>query len=137
MPRSDAVLCDTGPLVSLYDRDDTSHAPCLSALSGRARLLRTTWPVLAEAMYLLGKARRQELLWELILRGGLVLEDIQGDEVPRVHQLMRQYENLPLDLADASLIVVAERLNLRQIFTLDRHFRIVRPRHARSFDIFP
>jgi predicted nucleic acid-binding protein len=44
---------------------------------------------------------------------------------------------LPMDFADASLVVLAERLLLRNVFTLDRHFRLYRPRHVRAFEIVP
>jgi predicted nucleic acid-binding protein len=42
-----------------------------------------------------------------------------------------------MDLADASLVAVAERLRVRHVFTLDGHFRIYRPRHTRHFEVFP
>ncbi len=51
---------------------------------------------------------------------------------------MTKYADLPMDFADASLVALGERLKLRKVFTLDRRdFRLYRPRHVRSFEIFP
>ncbi len=89
-------------------------------------------------MHLLHRLERQELLWEFILSGALDLSDILPAEIPRMRRLMAKYADLPMDFADASLVVVAERLRLRRVFTLDRRdFRLYRPRHLRSFDIIP
>ena len=56
----------------------------------------------------------------------------------RIRTLMTQYATLPMDFADASLVVAAERLNLRGVFTLDRRdFLLYRPRNVAAFDVFP
>jgi len=72
-----------------------------------------------------------------MLSKGLLLEDIRTDEILEMHRIMSRYADLPMDLADASLVVVAERLRLRKVFTLDRHFRLYHPRHLRHFEIVP
>jgi predicted nucleic acid-binding protein len=58
--------------------------------------------------------------------GRLGLYDLHGDAVDRMATLMEQYQDRPMDLADASLIVAAERLGVRRIFTLDSDFYIYR-----------
>ncbi len=136
MPKNDVALCDAGPLVALLDSSDGAHEVCESALRAWPGRFLTTWPVLAEAFHFLDSPGQREALWEFIERTVPPM-DLSGEDSRRMRVLMRQYLNLPLDLADASLVVVAERLNLRKIFTLDRHFRIVRPRHTRSFEVFP
>jgi hypothetical protein len=50
---------------------------------------------------------------------------------------MGQYHDAPMDLADASLVVVAERLRLRRIFTLDSHFHAYRIEGTYAFEIVP
>ena len=60
------------------------------------------------------------------------------DDVDRMRELMRKYRDLPMDLADAALVRVAERERLRRIFTLDRRdFQIYRPSRIGRFAIFP
>ena len=59
-------------------------------------------------------------------------------DAPRMRELMEKYRDLPMDLADAALVRVAERESLTEIFTLDRaHFRTYRPGRRRSFSIVP
>jgi predicted nucleic acid-binding protein len=80
--------------------------------------LLTTWPCLVEAMYLLWRAGglpAQEELWGYVADGLVVLHTPELDEWKRMRELMRQYHDTPMDFADASLVVAAERLNLHRI----------------------
>ena len=134
-----AVLVDAGPLVALLDRSDPDHVSCQGILSSITDSLVTVWPVLAEAMYLLrGYLPAQEALWEMIEAGAVEILPLGIDDVPRMKELMRKYRDLPMDLADAALVRVAERERLRQIFTLDRRdFQIYKPSRISRFTIFP
>ena len=68
----------------------------------------------------------------------LQVEDIDRSELERMRLLMQQYAELPMDFADASLVVLAERLRIFRIFTLDRRgFAVFRPRNRQPFEIFP
>ncbi len=123
-------LTDTGPLVALLDADDPYHAECVAALH---RLpfgpLLTTWVCFTEAMYLLGEVggyRYQAALWDLRVTGRLVLHIPTLAEVDRMAALMAQYRDTPMDLADASLVAVAESRSMRRVFTVDTDFYIYR-----------
>jgi len=133
------VLVDAGPLVALLDRSDSDHASCQETLISLTGSLGTVWPVLTEAMYLLrGYPVAQEALWEMIETGAVELLPLGRDDVPRMKELMRKYRDLPMDLADAALVRVAEREKLRRIFTLDRRdFQIYRPARIGRFAIIP
>lgn len=135
------TLCDTGPLVALIDRDDAHHARCVAALQrlSSAPLL-TTWPCFTEAMYLLGRAGgfpAQEVLWSYLADGLVTVYTPDEAEQDRMRVLMRQYHDTPMDLADASLVSAAERLDLRRIFSLDSHFRAYRIRGIHAFEVVP
>jgi uncharacterized protein len=101
--------------------------------------LGTVWPAVAEAMHLLSFSwRAQEALWDIIETGAVEILAIGIDDVPRMKELMRKYRDLPMDLADAALVRVAERERLRRIFTLDRRdFQIYKPSRIGRFTIFP
>lgn len=133
------ILCDTGPLVALIDQDDSFHTRCVTALSTLpAEPLLTTWPCLVEAMYLLwraGGSPAQEELWGYLADELVVLHTPEAGEWERMRTLMRQYHDAPMDLADASLVVAAERLRLRRIFTLDSHFHAYRIDGTYAFEI--
>lgn len=74
-------------------------------------------------------------LWSYVADQILVFHINSGDEQARMKDLMEQYRDLPMDLADASLVVTAETLNQRRIFTLDRDFQIYRFRSNQPFEI--
>lgn len=135
------TLCDTGPLVALVDQDDPHHARCVAALRTLpAQPLLTTWPCLTETMYLLWRAdgfRAQDEWWGYLADGLVVLHLPEAEEWARMRALMQQYRDTPMDLADASLVVTAERLQLRRIFTLDSHFRAYRIDGKHPFEIIP
>jgi predicted nucleic acid-binding protein len=126
------ILVDAGPLVALVDADDQHHAKCVAALKGLHEPLATVWPPLTEAMYLLADLpKAQEALWEMLERGAIQLLRLDSGDAPRIRELMRKYANRPMDLADASLLRVAEREGLRKIFTIDRKDFAVYRLHGR------
>ena len=138
MPSGDTALCDTGPLVAIIDSNDSAHVQCRAAFGCFSGGLVTTWPVLSESFYMLGKPHLSELLWQFILEGGIEVADSTSAELPRIRSLMARYKDLPMDFADASLVVLGERLKVRRVFTIDRRdFRVYRPRHTSVFEIFP
>jgi len=68
--------------------------------------------------------------------GELTLEQVTVGDLRRAAELVVQYADLPLGVVDASIVAVAERLDLTEIITLDRrHFSVVRPRHVGAFTI--
>jgi len=127
------ILVDTGPLVALVDADDEYHAECAAAFrTVRGQAMGTVWPVLTEAMHFLDDLpRAQENIWEMIVRGVVEVLPLGPDDVPRIRELMKQYADLPMDLADAALIHVAEREHIRQFFTIDRKDFAVYRLHGR------
>ena len=74
----------------------------------------------------------------MIETGAVELLALGPDDVPRMKELMRKYRDLPMDLADAALVRVAERDKVRRIFSLDsRDFQIYRPARIGRFAIVP
>jgi len=127
------ILIDAGPLIALVDAGDQHHAKCVAALKAIREPLGTVWPPLVEAMYLLSdQPAAQAAIWEMLERGAVLLLPLDASDVPRIRELMRKYANRPMDLADAALLRVAERENLRKIFTIDRRDFSVYRLHNRS-----
>jgi predicted nucleic acid-binding protein len=133
------ILVDAGPLVAILHRDDGHHRECVQTLRALRPPLGTTWPVVTEAMYLLGfSTDAQDELWSLIESRRLHLLGLDASDAPRMRALMRRYRDLPMDLADASLVTVAERDGINRVFTLDRRdFRVYRPAKVGHFSIVP
>ncbi len=133
------ILVDAGPLVALADRTDAHHKSCLKALGGLRDPLGTVWPALTEAIYLVQRwpVAQMELL-NLVESGALRILPFGRDDMPRVKALMTKYRDLPMDLADAALVRVAEREGIRTIFTVDRrNFSLYRPLGLGRFKIIP
>jgi predicted nucleic acid-binding protein len=77
-------------------------------------------------------------LWSRLETAALMLAPLDPGDAPRMRELMEKYRDLPMDLADAALVRVAERESLTRIFTLDRrHFSIYRPGRRRRFAVLP
>ncbi len=133
------ILVDAGPLVALLHRDDRNHTLCVRALRSLGEFLGTAWPVVTEAMYLLGfSSQAQDALWEMIGSGAVGLFSLDTSDVPRMRELMRKYRDLPMDVADAALVRIAEREGIRRIFTIDRRdFAVYRPVRIGRFSVIP
>ncbi len=133
------ILTDTGVLVALLDADDNQHGACSAALKHLPpEPLLTTWPCFTEAMYLLGAVggyRYQATLWNLRTAHRLALHDLTAAEADRMAVLMEKYRDAPMDLADASLVVVAETRKLRRVFTIDSDFHIYRLSDGTALDV--
>jgi predicted nucleic acid-binding protein len=133
------ILIDTGPIVAFFDKDDRYHSLCVEILKEIKEPLITTWPVLTECFYLLNFSWEiQDSLWLFTQRGGVEISPLEKDFLGRCRELMRQYRDLPMDLADATLVALADILGISKIFTLDhKDFSIYRFKHKRRFTLIP
>ena len=133
------ILLDTGPLVALFDKDDDFHSICKKELARLRDALMTTWPVLTEVTYLLNfSSAALDLCFEFLEAGAVSVDSAETGRLSRIHELMKQYRDLPMDFADASLVALSESEGISRVFTLDhRDFRIYRPKHLKSFRLIP
>ena len=115
------ILVDTGPFVALFDPKDALHSRCRNVLRSIRETLTTTVPVLTEAFHLLSPGSQgADRLRDFILNGGIAVWFFDATGLQRSFELMEQYADHPMDLADASLIVAAETLRTNKVFTIDR-----------------
>lgn len=133
------TLLDAGPLVALVHASDQEHDRCRTALGSIRRPLFTVWPVITEALYLLDFSwKAQDAVWAMLEEGVVTLIALDGGDVPRMRELMRKYRDLPMDVADAALVTVAEREGITRVFTLDRRdFEVYRPAKIGRFSLVP
>ena len=134
------ILVDTGPLVALFDPADADHSRCVEVLSGIEEPIGTTIPVLTEAFHLLtpGSLGSQRLM-DFISGHGLMVRFLDKQMLERGLELMMKYADRPMDLPDASLVVMAEHLKCRKVFTIDRGdfttYRIRQGHRNQAFEI--
>ena len=134
------TLCDASPLIALINQGDDNHQRCVDILPSMLAPLITTCACFTEAMYLLGRYGgwlAQQELWSYVADESLLIYHHTTDELTRMKTLMAQYRDVPMDLADASLVAMAEVLQQRQIFTLDGDFYIYRLWGNQSFEVLP
>jgi len=129
------ILVDTGPLVALFDPADADHERCTHRLETIVEPLCSTLPVLTEAFHLLDPGSRgSQALMDFVSAGGLQVFFLDDSSLARAFELMVQYADRPMDLADASLVVLAEMRGLRCVFTIDRDdFQTYRIRQGHSY----
>jgi predicted nucleic acid-binding protein len=129
-------LVDTGPFVAYLDRTDRMHdavAARLDAFTGR---IATTGAVVTEVMYFLSEDPDGPLSFaELLVRSNAaIVEATRPTDVLAAATLMRKYADTPMDFADATLVALAEQMDVRDILTLDRRgFSTYRTSSGRPF----
>jgi uncharacterized protein len=133
------TLLDTGPLVAAIDRSDKHRARCAALLHSAEGPLLIPTTVIVEVCWLLEERPDIEAAFlEAIGAGEFEHVPITPADLARMAELVRTYADLPLGAVDASVLAVAERLELTDVATLDRrHFTIVRPRHAHALNLLP
>jgi len=134
------ILCDTGVLLCLCDRTQPKHQACKEAVIKARQPLLTTWSCLTETMYLAlhrGGWTMQQQIANLLLNQTLQVFQIQPEDYDRLFALMAQYLDRPMDLADATLVITAEKTEIRKILTLDSDFLFYRINNYESLEILP
>ena len=121
------TIADSGPLIALFEPAERNHARVRSFIENYAGALLTTWPVLTEVGHMLGHSGDRELAFlEWVERGGVEVTTPGAGAVSLIRQLSEKYRDLPMDIADGSLIVLALESGVRDILTLDRDFDVYR-----------
>ena len=121
------TLIDSGPLIALFDHGDKHHQAVRAFLKSYNGDLLTTWPVLTEVSYMLDfnlNVQLDFLRW--VDLGGLQLYEIPQNKLIDIIDMMQKYTNVPMDLADATLMYVAQMENLKEIISIDSDFDIYR-----------
>jgi predicted nucleic acid-binding protein len=129
------VLLDTGCIVALLDRSERHHTRCVDVLGDLEASLVTCEAVIAESCYLLRCVRgAPEAILENVERGVFQIPFGLAHAAADVRVLMKRYRSVPMDLADACLVHLANEVGTGRILTLDADFDIYRWRRSRRFE---
>jgi predicted nucleic acid-binding protein len=132
------IIADTGFWLALANREDRHHGRCVKALGRFKERLITTWPVMTETCHLLVARLGTHAALSFVqsaASGAFELFELSPAHLPRVHALMQQYATLPMDLADASLVILAEELDSGRILSTDqRDFGAYRFKNRKPFE---
>jgi predicted nucleic acid-binding protein len=125
------VILDTGPLVALIDGKDIDHDWAVAQWGDIAPPLLTCESVISEASFLLDQTRAgAAAVFEMLLRKAITIAFRLEDHIDEVRALRQKYSDVPMSVADASLVRMAEQLTQSAILTLDRDFKLYR-KHRR------
>jgi len=133
------ALVDTGPIVAILLESDEHHEACVEQLHHIRGPLLTCWPVITEAAWLL-RAYPQAIRKLLSSFHGrpFDLVPLGETDLPGIAAVLAKYENLPIQLAHASLVHLANREGIDTMFTLDRRgFGVLRLAHGRKLRLIP
>ena len=133
------VLVDTGPIVAILLESDEHHEACVEQLRHIRAPLLTCWPVITEVAWLL-RAYPQAIRKLLASVHGRAFELIPLGEtdLPGIGMVLAKYEGLRIQLADASLLHLANREGIEIMFTLDRRdFGVLRLAHGKKLRLIP
>ena len=123
----DSVLIDAGPLIALFDSSDKYHRKIRSFLKDNPFRYISTLAVFTEVSHMLDfNTAVQRDFYEWVMYKGVIISDINQNDLLRLIELTDKYSSLSMDFADATLVITAEKTGIRQIISIDRDFDIYR-----------
>ena len=135
------MIVDSGPLFASLNRNDHDHQACRRLILASNEALLVPVPVIVEVDYWIRKLLDQSVedsFFADILSGAYQPVNIELPDIFRIREICRTYADADLGFVDASILAIAERLNVTRVATLDhRHFRMMRPRHVEALTLLP
>lgn len=120
-----SALLDAGPLIALFDNSDKHHKIVYHFFESYIGNLYTTWSVITETMHFLNfnpNVQSDFLQW--LQRDPIHIPEHNKTNLEKIRKLILKYKNVPMDLADASLVLLSEEMNIKHIITLDSDYAI-------------
>ena len=116
------ILTDTGYWLALANTQDHFHQQAIEITKTIESELIITWPVITETCHLLNSriGSRAPIQFLQQVEQSTTIFELTIGHLPRVRVLMKKYQNLPMDMADASLVIAAEELQVANILSTDR-----------------
>jgi predicted nucleic acid-binding protein len=122
-----SCLVDAGPLIALFDKDDRYHQAVMEFFRGYTGRLYTSWAVITEVLHMLDfdlRAQIDFLTW--LQRDALKIIPLTKGCLARISALSQKYADVPMDFADATLIVISEIKQIKEVISIDSDFYIYR-----------
>jgi len=134
----ESILIDAGPLIALFDASEKRHKPMKEFLKNNPYRYVSTLAVFTEVSHMLDfSVNAQRDFYEWVMYKGVIISDINQNDMPRVIELTGKYADLPMDFADATLVITAEKTGIKKIISLDKDFYIYRlPGKERIINIY-
>jgi predicted nucleic acid-binding protein len=121
------ILIDAGPIIALFDSGERHHEPVKAFLRERRYRFISTLAVFTEVSHMLDfSSKAQHDFYEWVMYKGVIVSDVNQNDMYRIAELTSKYADLPMDFADATLVVASEKTGIREIVSLDKDFDIYR-----------
>lgn len=128
------ILIDSGPLIALFDSSDKYHQKTIEFIQSNQSLLITTIASITETLHLLDFNRNAQLDFiEWVSRGGVEIVNVLNSDFQKIKELTKKYRDLPMDFADSCLVLLAEKIGINEVATIDRDFSIYRIKGKKAF----
>jgi predicted nucleic acid-binding protein len=121
------ILIDAGPIIALFDKDDTYHDKIIQFIKDKEYRFITTTAVVTEVSHMLDfniNVQIQFLEW--IEKEGIKLLEIRQKDIAEIIEMTKKYKDRPMDFADATLVIAAKRTGIKKIISIDSDFDIYR-----------
>jgi len=123
----DSILIDAGPIIALFDSSEKRHGRMRKFLKEHPYRYVSTIAVFTEVSHMLDfNIKAQHDFYEWVMYKGVIISDINQNDMYRIVALTEKYADVPMDFADATLVVTAEKTGIREIISLDKDFDIYR-----------
>jgi predicted nucleic acid-binding protein len=124
---TNTILIDAGPLIALFDKDDHYHSKIKKFIAKNNYKFVSTLAVITEVTHMLDFNISVQIdFLEWVINKGVLLHEIQQSDFPRIIELTKKYSDLPMDFADATLVLVAEKTGIKSIISIDTDFEVYR-----------
>jgi len=123
----DRILIDAGPFIALFDADDNHHQKVRGFMKERQFRFISTIAVFTEVSHMLDfSVKAQQDFYDWVMYKGVIISEINQHDMLRLIDLTKKYSDLPMDFADATLVITAEKTDIREIISLDKDFDVYR-----------
>ena len=123
----DRILIDAGPFIALFDNNDNYHKSILGFLNKHQYRFISTLAVFTEVSHMLDFSLiSQKNFYEWVMYKGVIISDINQNDMLRLVELTQKYSDIPMDFADATLVITAEKTGIKEIISFDKDFDIYR-----------
>jgi len=129
------IIVDAGPLIALFDQDDKYHNSVIKFLKQFHGNLITAWPVITEVSQLLSFNINVQIdFLEWLKRDAIKIFNLEFEHLDRIIQLSKKYSDVPMDLADSALMVIAELTGINDIISIDNDYYIYRTKTKKALN---
>jgi len=132
------ILIDAGPIIALFDKDDKFHKKIVAFVKGKKYKFVTTIAVITEASHMLDfSVEAQISFFEWVMKEGVIIHEVHQSDISRIIELTRKYKDMPMDFADATLVIAAEKTGIKRVISIDSDFNVYRlPGKAKIENVF-